>query len=210
VVLFLHGLWLQGREAALLRRRLKSSCGFDVEVFRYPSVTATMAQITGELQKFVVARAPRELHLVGHSLGGLVAYRFLERFPEQPPGRVVFLGTPAVASRAASEVSRMTWARTLLGRPVAEELLSGRERQWSLPRELGIIAGTLALGLGQLFVRFNEENDGSVAVSETRLPGATDFITLRVSHFGMLLSTRVASETGRFLVNGHFSLHAAP
>jgi hypothetical protein len=42
VVVFLHGLWLHGRESALLRRRLKESCGFDVRVFRYPSVTATM------------------------------------------------------------------------------------------------------------------------------------------------------------------------
>ena len=203
MVVLLHGLWLQGR-------RLQNSCGFDVEVFRYASVTATMAQITGELHQFVAARAPRELHLVGHSLGGLVAYRFLERFPGQPPGRVVFLGTPAVASRAANAVSRMAWARALLGRPIAEELLSARQREWSMPRELGIIAGTLALGLGQLFVRFEEENDGSVAVSETRLPGATDFIAVPVSHFGMLLSARVASETGRFLVNGHFSLRAAP
>ena len=210
MVVFLHGLWLQGREAALLRRRLRSSYGFDVDVFRYPSVTATMEQITRELQSFVTARAPHELHLVGHSLGGLVAYRFLERFPERPCGRVVFLGTPAMASRAASAVSRMAWARALLGHCVAEELLSARHREWSIARELGIIAGTLPLGLGQLFVHFDEDNDGSVAVSETRLPGATDCITLPVSHFGMLLSARVADEIGRFLTNGHFSLRAAP
>jgi pimeloyl-ACP methyl ester carboxylesterase len=209
VVVFLHGLWQHGRESALLRRRLKESWGFDVRVFRYPSVTATMEEVTAQLQQFITAAAPRELHLVGHSLGGLVAYRFLERFAEQPPGRVVFLGTPAVANRAASEVSRMAWARSLLGRCVAEELLTVRPRHWVAPRELGIIAGTLALGLGQLFVRFNEENDGSVAVSETHLPGATDFLSLPVSHFGMLLSARVASETGRFLVNGHFSLAGA-
>jgi pimeloyl-ACP methyl ester carboxylesterase len=210
VVVFLHGLWLHGRESALLRRRLEQSCGFDVRVFRYPSVTATMQEVTTALQHFVTSAAPRELHLVGHSLGGLVAYRFFERFPEQPPGRVVFLGTPAVASRAASEVSRMAWARSLLGRCVAEELLAVHQREWAARRDLGIIAGTLALGLGQLFVRFSEENDGSVAVSETRLPGATDFLALPVSHFGMLLSARVASETGRFLVNGHFSLSAQP
>ena len=54
-------------------------------------------------------------------------------------------------------------------------------------------------------MRFAEPNDGSVAVSETRLPGATDHITLPVSHMGMLLSARVARETGGFLVHGHFS-----
>ena len=44
-----------------------------------------------------------------------------------------------------------------------------------------------------------------MAVSETRMPGATDHITLPVSHFGMLLSARVAREAGAFLALGHFS-----
>jgi pimeloyl-ACP methyl ester carboxylesterase len=209
LVVYLHGLWLHGHESLLLRRRLQHSFGFDVEVFHYPSVAAPMAEVTARLQAFIAGRAPGELHLVGHSLGGLVAYRFLERFPQQPPGRVVFLGTPAVASRAARDVSRAQWARALLGRCVAEELLTERRREWSSARELGIIAGTLAVGLGQLVVEFGEANDGSVAVSETRLPGATAHITLPVSHFGMLLSARVARATGSFLAHGHFSLAAA-
>jgi len=206
VVVFLHGLWLHGPESILLRRRLQRDFRLDVEVFHYPSVAATMAEVTARLQAFIARRAPRELHLVGHSLGGLIAYRFLERFPEQPPGRVVFLGTPAVASRAAIQVSRLQWARALLGRCVAEELLTERRREWPGRRDLGIIAGTLPAGLGQLFVHFDEASDGSVGLSETRLPGASDYITLPVSHFGLLLSARVARATGSFLTHGHFSL----
>jgi pimeloyl-ACP methyl ester carboxylesterase len=176
-----------------------------VQIFHYPSVSATMAEVTARLQAFIARQAPRELHLVGHSLGGLVAYRFLERFPLQPPGRVVFLGTPAVASRAARDVGRVRWGRALLGRCVAEELLTERRREWSGARDLGIIAGTRAVGLGRCVVRFDAPSDGSVAVSETRLPGATDHITLPVSHLGMLLSARVARETAGFLAHGHFS-----
>jgi pimeloyl-ACP methyl ester carboxylesterase len=209
VVVYLHGLWLHGHESLLLRRHLERSFQFDVRVFRYPSVSAPMAEVTARLQDFIAEHAPRELHLVGHSLGGLIAYRFLERFPDQPPGRVVFLGTPAVASRAARDVSRAQWARTLLGRCVGEELLTEQRREWLGPRDLGIIAGTRALGLGRLVVRFDEANDGSVAVSETRLPGARDYLTLPVSHMGMLLSARVARETGGFLAHGHFSHHGA-
>lgn len=210
MVVFLHGLWLGGHESLLLRRRLQRSCGCDVQVFRYASVSATMAQVTDRLSAFIDKLRARELHLVGHSLGGLIVYRFLERFPEQPPGRVVFLGTPAVASRAATRVSRARWGRSLLGRCVGEELLNAQRRAWTAPRDLGVIAGTRALGLGRLVVQFDEANDGSVAVSETRLVGATDHITLPVSHFGMLLSARVARETGGFLTRGHFSLRAAP
>jgi pimeloyl-ACP methyl ester carboxylesterase len=210
LVVYLPGLWLHGHESLLLRRRLQRAFGFDVRVFPYASVSAPMAEVTARLQAFIKRHAPRELHLIGHSLGGLIAYRFLERFPEQPPGRVVFLGTPAVTSRAAREVSRMQWAQGLLGRCVAEELLTDQRRAWTSARDLGIIAGTLPVGLGRLFVQFDEASDGSVAVSETRLPGATEHITLPVSHFGLLLSSRVARATGGFLTHGHFSLRAVP
>jgi pimeloyl-ACP methyl ester carboxylesterase len=210
VVVYLHGLWLAGHESLLLRSRLERLFGLHVQVFKYPSVSATMMEVTARLQAFIENLEPRrELHLIGHSLGGLVAYRFLERFPQQAPGRVVFLGTPAVASRAATNVGRARWAGALLGRCVAEELLIDRRRAWVGPRALGVIAGTRPAGLGQLFAHFNEPNDGTIAVSETRLPGATDHITLPVSHLGMLLSARVARETGGFLARGHFSLTGA-
>jgi hypothetical protein len=68
------------------------------------------------------------------------------------------------------------------------------------------VAGTQPLGLGQLLAQFQEDNDGTVAVSETRMPGATDHIVLPVSHLGMLVSARVAQEVGRFLTSGAFSL----
>jgi pimeloyl-ACP methyl ester carboxylesterase len=210
LVVYLHGLWLAGHESLLLRRRLQDLYALEVAVFSYPSISASMADVTTRLQAFIKKSAPAELHLLAHSLGGLVAYRFLERFPEQPPGRVVFLGPPAVASRAALRVAKARWASALLGRCVAEELLTERQRRWAAPRDLGIIAGTRRVGLGQFFARFDEPSDGTVAVAETRLPGATDHITLPVSHMGMLLSARVARETGEFLTRGHFSLRASP
>ncbi len=205
-VVYVHGLWLSGREALLLKGRLAREFGYDVRTFRYPTVSSSMADVTAALQRLVAELRPRTLHLVGHSLGGLVIYRFLERFPEQAPGRAVFLGTPAVACRAAERAARLRWAASALGRCVAEELLVERERRWTSARPLGVIAGVRPLGLGQLFARFGDQNDGTVAVSETRLVGAADHITLPVSHMGMLLSARVARETGTFLRNGHFSL----
>jgi hypothetical protein len=143
---------------------------------------------------------------VGNSLGGLVIHRFLERFPEQPPGRVVFLGTPCVASRAAQQAGRFAPVAHLMGLSVAEELLQPRERRWTHARGLGIVAGTQPLGVGQLLANFEEDNDGTIAVSETRMPGMSAHIALPVSHLGMLLSARVALETGTFLSEGRFSV----
>ena len=204
-VVFVHGLWLTGPESLLLRKRLQAG-GFQVHSFRYPTVTGTLAHSTAALERFVAALDAPTVHLVGHSLGGLIIYRFLERYPQQPPGRVVFLGTPAVGSRAALSAARYAWLAPLMGRTVAEELLTARERRWSAPRSLGIIAGSQSHGLGRLFAQFTEPNDGAVAVSETRMPGASDHLTLPVSHMGLLVSRRVAQQTVAFLREGRFSL----
>jgi pimeloyl-ACP methyl ester carboxylesterase len=209
-VVYVHGLWLTGHEALLLRRRLERAFGYDVRAFRYPSVVGTMSEITASLHEFIRALGARQLHLVGHSLGGLVIYRLLERFPEQPPGSVVFMGTPSVACRAAVRVARVRWAAATLGRCIAEELLVERERRWMHSRPLGIIAGSRPFGLGRLVARLEDENDGTIAVSETRLPGAADHITLPVSHMGLLASGRAARETGAFLREGRFSLSPRP
>jgi pimeloyl-ACP methyl ester carboxylesterase len=205
-VVYVHGLWMSGSESLLLRRRLAREFGLEVHAFRYAAAAATMTEITSRLQKFVRDLRATKLHFVGHSLGGLVIYRFLERYPQQPPGRVVFLGTPSVASRAAEQASQIRLVASLMGRSVADELLRPRERRWAADRPLGIIAGTQPLGFGQILARFDEDCDGTIGVSETQLPGATDHITLPVSHLGMLMSARVARETGAFLQEGKFSL----
>jgi pimeloyl-ACP methyl ester carboxylesterase len=205
-VVYVHGLWMSGGESLLLRRRLSREFGMDVHPFRYATASSTMTEITSRLQSFVRGLEASRLHFVGHSLGGLVIYRFLERFPKQPPGRVVFLGTPSVASRAAVQAAHIRLVASAMGRSVQDELLRPRDRRWNTDRELGIIAGTKALGVGQFLARFEEDCDGTIGVSETQLPGATDHITLPVSHLGMLVSSRVAKETGAFLQDGRFSI----
>jgi hypothetical protein len=38
------------------------------------------------------------------------------------------------------------------------------------------------------------------------MPGATDHVVMPVSHLGLLVSARVAHQTGTFLTQGSFSL----
>lgn len=205
-VIYVHGLWMPGDESLILRHRLAQEFDLTLHSFRYSAAYSTMSAITARLEGFVRELQTDEAHFVGHSLGGLVIHRFLERFPDQPPGRAVFLGTPCVASRAAEQASRFAPVAHLMGQSVAEELLQPRERRWTHARELGVVAGTQAIGVGQLLADFNEDNDGTIAVSETRMPGMSDHIVLPVSHLGMLMSARVARETGLFLTEGRFSL----
>ena len=205
-VVYVHGLWMPGQESLILRHRLAHEFGLTLQSYRYSAAFSNMAKITTQLDDFVRTLNATQVHFVGHSLGGLVIHRLLQRFPRQPEGRVVFLGTPAIGSRAAEQAGRFAPVAHLMGPSVKEELLKPQQRRWSEPRELGIIAGSQPIGVGQLLASFDEENDGTVAVSETRMPGATDHVVMPVSHLGLLVSARVAHQTGVFLTQGRFSL----
>ena len=198
---------MNGADGLILRRRIERLLGMRTHAFHYRSVSGSMSDVARRLAEFARGLRGENVHFIGHSLGGLVIYRALEQCADLPPGRVVFLGTPAVASRAAVGVTqRLHWAPKVLGRCVTEELLTERSRRWQLPRQLGIIAGTRPMGLGQFFARLDGDNDGTISVNEARLPGATDFITQPVSHSGLVLSARVARQTCAFLREGRFSL----
>ena len=203
-VIYVHGLWMSGVESVLLRRRLSKQRGYGSQVFHYRSVRAPMADHVAALAETIAAVEAPQVHLIGHSLGGLVILRCLERYPVSRSGRVVFLGTPALGSQAARHIAQWGWGRTILGATAAQELLAEHRRDWDPARELGIIAGSSGVGLAKLLVRFQEDNDGVIAVSETRLPGAKQHLCLRASHSGMLFSARVARETGSFLEYGTF------
>jgi pimeloyl-ACP methyl ester carboxylesterase len=204
VVVFVHGLWMTGAESLLLRRRLAIGRGYGLKVFRYASVGAPSAHIIAALHNTIAAIEAPRVHLIGHSLGGLMILRCLERYPMAQPGRVVFLGTPAAGSRAARRFGEFGLGRRLLGAVSAEELLQQRAARWDIGRELGVIAGTMPLGFGRLLLKFAEDNDGTVALSETRVTGAAASLALPVTHSGMLWSARVAREAGSFLEYGSF------
>jgi hypothetical protein len=143
---------------------------------------------------------------VGHSLGGLVILKLFESDATDalPPGRIVFLGSPLNGSRSAQNLARLPLGTTLLGRGVREELLIPRERCWRGQRDLGVIAGSLSVGLGKLVGARGAPNDGTIFVDETRLPGISQHLVMPVSHTGLPFSKSVARQTGAFLRSGKF------
>ena len=203
-VVFVHGLWMMNLNTLLLRQRVRAAHGFDCHAFHYSARATSPAEIVERLADFIDGLGVERVHLVGHSLGGLLVLRLLAQSPDVPPGRAVLLGAPVVRSRAAQELAASTLGRALLGAAGHEELVVEQGRSWQGPREIGCIAGTSRFGLGHVIGRIEEENDGSVAVAETRLTGASDHIVLPVSHSGMVFSQEVAQQTGYFLVNGTF------
>jgi hypothetical protein len=153
----------------------------------------------------------RRVHFVGHSLGGVVAARMLgwdgygrERL-RGVVGRLVCLGSPLVACHGADVLLAHRWTRLLAGRTLADLVAEGGLGRWPGPTEIGILAGDISLGFGQLLGGLPRPHDGTVSVAETRLPGATAHRVLHATHTSLLWLPEVADETVRFLRTGRFS-----
>jgi len=144
------------------------------------------------------------VHVVAHSLGGLVACEAFAAHTDLPPGRAVLLGSPVRGARAAREVASRWYGATMLGPLAVAELARERDCAWQSSREVGVIAGSRAVGIGRVFADLPVPNDGTVCVDETALPGASAQLVLDVSHTGMLLSSAVAAATVQFLQSGSF------
>lgn len=204
-VILLHGLWMRGFALSMLHHRLMES-GFRVHRFDYLSMAASEQRILDRLHARIAGLAGEgeTVHLVGHSLGGLLALRACGEPVDLPPGRIVCLGSPLRGSAAARGFAG--WGR-------GGELLLGHNRQlleqgferWDGPREVGMIAGRTPLGLGAVLGRFEGEHDGTVAVEETRLPGLADHCVVESNHTSLLFSPEVARLVAEFLRAGHFS-----
>ena len=213
VVVYVHGLWFNGWEGAWLGRQLTAQLGSAIRLFPYSPVTRDLATNVAALARYLAEIEADEVHLVGHSMGGSIIVEFFESRASAdgsiegralPPGRIVLLGTPLRGSCTAERLAQWPYGQQVLGLTAAEVLLRPRAQRWSGARELGVIAGDLAVGFGRLLGPLHAPSDGTVMVDETRLEGAADHLTLNVSHSGMLFSAEVARQTAAFLRSGRF------
>lgn len=197
---------MSGFQLGILKRHIQACSPLRAVPFSYPTVKGEISDHVRSLIDFARAQKTDELHFVGHSLGSLVILRALQLTGDLPPGRAVLLGPPCQGSRAARGVAaRLPFGKRILGRSICEECIDCGPREWSGRCDVGIIAGSLGMGLGRLFADLPGEHDGTVLVEETQLPGAKDHIVLHASHTSMLFSTEVAQQAAEFLQKGQFS-----
>ena len=203
IVLLVHGLWLKGIAMWPMRRRLER-CGYTVRAYSYPTMRLTLDENTARLCRYCDGLGGGKVHLVGHSMGGLVALATAERLPAACRGRVVLIGTPFAKSFAARALQRLPGGRAMLGHSMGQ-WLAGRRSTPPVAFDLGVIAGSGGVGLGRLIAPgLPKPNDGVVNIEETRVPGMRDHVVLPVSHTQMLVSGAVVRQVCAFLEHGKF------
>lgn len=198
-VVLVHGIWNAKWWLAPLAWRLHRA-GFRVRTFGYPSIVGGPEPAIEALIARLRGGPPQ--HLVGHSLGGLVALEALRRAPDLPVPRLVCLGSPLRGSGAAHALAghpRLAWA---LGR--SSTLLQAGCAEWDGRVPVGMVAGDVARGIGRLLTRFEGPSDGTVAVAETSLPGLAAQCRVHASHTGLVFSAEAAHQVCAFLRTGAF------
>jgi len=201
-VLLVHGLWFGGWSLSVLAGRLRRT-GYQPRYFHYRSTVSGLGAHAGELGRQAEQLQASRVDYVGHSLGGLLILRMLASRSDLPPGRVVLLGSPLQGSRVARRAINLPGGKALFGQ-AADELTRGFP-VGATGREIGMIAGRRAIGMGRLLGLPATAGDGTVTLDEANDPGLSDRIVLPVSHTGMLFSRAVADGVDNFLQSGHFS-----
>lgn len=207
MVIVVHGLWLTGGAMTVLRTRF-ARMGYETRSFSYPSVHHDLSHNAAQLFAFVTSLAAQRIHIVGHSMGGLLALQMLHEHSDARIGRVVLVGSPYRDIHAARGLLSMRLGQSMVGKSI-RQWLSQPKPDVSQRYDIGVIAGTRSVGLGRLVASLPTPNDGTITVAETEVPGAKDSIVLHVSHSEMLFSAQVAKQAAQFLQTGEFDHQSA-
>jgi pimeloyl-ACP methyl ester carboxylesterase len=203
-VVFLHGLWMAGYATAIWRKAAFHG-GFQPTWFSYPSVTQSLDRCADLLRGVVDGIDAPNVHLVGHSLGGLVIAHWLKTSPEYHArvGRVVLCGSPINGTTVGKTLADNGATRWMVGATLRDASARDMQPPAALRDRIGVIAGNRAFGAGMLLAKVPRPHDGTVAVAETRIEGA-HHLELPVTHTGLLTSSVVTRAMLGFLRDGNF------
>ncbi len=197
-VVLVPGLWMPAAAMTYLAARL-ARAGYATHLFAYRGRSPFDSNVERLAR---LAQETRGAHFVGHSLGGLLVLETLCRHGEVPAASALLLGAPVRGCFAGRRFGVARLGRWMLGAsgPLWEE----RSAAWRRREPLGVIAGTLPVGLGRVFGRLPAQNDGVVCVDETEVEGMACRALVPLGHSTLIMSGRVARLAAGFLERGRF------
>ncbi len=205
IVVLLHGIANIPLSMKYLKNSLEKA-GYEVHNLGYPSTDVPIEEAAARIREKVMAMSGiRRINFVGHSMGNLVIRLVLaDNMPGL--GRVVMIAPPNQGSFMAQRLKDLDVFRWIFGQAGQQLPADNREFFENLPIpdcEFGIIAG--GRGTEDGFNPLLEgDDDGTVSVEETKLPGAADFTLVNNSHTLILFDPETVKQTIHFLKFGKF------
>ena len=193
---------------AMLRRAGYRSVDFGYDSWRL-SLRDICENLAPRLEEIDAACGSGRLHIVCHSMGGLVARALINLRRPERLGHVVMLGTPNGGSEIADVLDRTAVLRPILGK-AAPALVTRRTAEveallGKVDYPVGIIAGSrpiMPYGAARLVP---SPSDGKVSVASTRLAEAADHIVLPLPHMLLPYHAAAHEQIRHFLSKGRFA-----
>jgi pimeloyl-ACP methyl ester carboxylesterase len=193
---------MPGAAMALLAARL-ARAGYAPWVFAYQGRSPFEANRERFARYAHEALRGRPAHYIGHSLGGVLVLEMLNHHPEVPVASAVLLGAPVRGCLAGRRFGTGRLGRWMMG--ACGECWQEREAAWTRQAPLGVIAGSVALGLGRaLGGPLPGVSDGVVRVDETPVKGMTAQALVPTGHSLLIVSGAVDRLVKRFLSTASF------
>lgn len=212
-VLLLHGFASHAAQNLPLAGMLRQH-GYKPHLLGYDSFSLDLAAIRDRLLPRIRKIAARSgtLHIVAHSMGGLVVRALLAKHRPERLGHVIMLGTPHGGSEIADFLLQHAMLRPVLGQ-AADALTTHRSQKINamfgpVDYSLGVIAGNKPFLPIMLASLIPGANDGKVSVASTFIEGAADRIILPLPHTALLFHMRSLNQISHFLEHGKFDHQA--
>lgn len=203
-VVLLHGLWRSWRAMEPLSKRLAEE-GFSTLNLPYPSARKPLDRIAAIIRSEISGFAEGQpVHLVTHSLGGIIARLLLADNPPWQPGRLVMMAPPSTGSEIIDWASGKALLRPLLC-PAARALASDGVPSHlpELPPELEAIVIMGSKTAIPFFRRIlGSQNDGIVSAERGRINGLRSFTVIDADHTFIQIHPEAIRQTLGFLKTG--------
>ena len=213
LVILLHGIGRSTGTFSRLLGPLKEE-GYEVANVSYASTRRPLEAHAETLSALINdLRGIKTVSFVTHSMGGLVLRQLLSERRDWQDQINIFRIVQIAPPNQGSSVARMlkdVWPYKWLYGPAGQQLIPASVQGMApLAGEFGIIVGGTGNRYG-LNPWIGGDNDGTVRVEETDLPGARD--TVRVNAFHLIISNAPDSVRAvlNFLKRGEFSEPAPP
>lgn len=210
-VILLHGIKKTSACMSKFARHLEG-IGYKVRNLDYPSTRLPIERIAERIELEIEDAAEStpngKVHLIGHSMGGLVIRAVLKNYRPSNLGRVIMIGTPNNGSQVADLLKTVPLYQRLYG-PAGQQLITDQSGFLDIfgpvDFDLGIIAGNRTIDpVSSLLIGYRNPNDGKVTVESTKLEGAADHIVVAANHTFFPSSKVMWQQAEAFLSNGLF------
>jgi triacylglycerol lipase len=206
-VVLLHGMARSSASMGPLAGDLRRA-GYRIRNQDYPTRSHDIAGLVERYVRPAVRSCGERtaVHVVTHSLGGILIRYYLQAATLPRGSRIVMLAPPNHGSEVADHVRHWPLYRWLMGQ-VGQQLGTGPDsivnRLRPIDAEIGVIAARRSLQ-PWFSPLFSGENDGAVSVASARLAEMHDFIVVDSSHTLLMFSREVRRQIRQFLAHGRF------